>query len=70
MVLKTEGKERDTSRTCKYCIDVKGWKGIGHTESECFTTKREAGKEVKEVEEEDDDDEGNVLCVNIAKVVM
>ena len=32
----------DTSKTCKYCIDVKGWRGIGHTERECRTKKRES----------------------------
>ena len=29
----------DTSKTCKYCIDVKGWRGIGHTEREYRTKK-------------------------------
>ena len=33
----------DTSKTCRYCINVKGWKGIGHIESECRTKKRERG---------------------------
>ena len=49
IVLRTEpGKDRfgrpiDTSKTCGYCIKVKKWKGIGHTESECNTKKRERG---------------------------
>ena len=49
IVLRTEpGKDRfsqaiDTSMTCGYCIKVKKWKGIGHTESECNTKKRERG---------------------------
>lgn len=30
----------DTSKTCGYCIKVKGWRGIGHIESECRTNKR------------------------------
>jgi len=50
VVLKTEGKKKDTSKTCRYCMDVKGWKGRGHIEAECFTKKREAGKKVKNVE--------------------
>jgi len=33
VVLKTD--KIDTSKKCKYCIDVKDWKGIGHTETEC-----------------------------------
>ena len=31
----------DTTKTCRYCIDVKGWRGIGHTERDCRTKKRE-----------------------------
>ena len=51
IVLRTEpGKDRfgrpiDTSKTCGYCIKVKKWKGIGHTESECNTKKRERGQQ-------------------------
>jgi len=42
VVLKTDRKKKvDTNKTCQYCIGVKGWKGIGHTESKCFTKKRE-----------------------------
>ena len=37
------GKPLDTSKTCGYCIKVKKWKGIGHTEAECNTKKRERG---------------------------
>ena len=50
IVLITEpGKDRfgrpiDTSKTCGYCIKVKKWKGIGHTEAECNTKKREKGQ--------------------------
>jgi len=58
-------KKVDTSKTCKYCIDVKGWKGIGHTESEYFTKKREA----KKVEAESEDEGGaSVLCTSIGKI--
>ena len=46
LVLRTETGTRgsiDTSKICKYCIDVKGWRGIGHTERDCRTKKRERG---------------------------
>jgi len=49
MILQTEKRKVDTSKTCKDCIDVKAWKGIGHTETEYYTKKREAGKKVKKV---------------------
>jgi len=64
VVLKAEGKRKiDTSKTCMYCIDtIKGWKGIGHTKSECFNKKSEAGKKVKKVEADDDDDEYCAMC--------
>jgi hypothetical protein len=39
IVLKRD-KKKDTSKQCDYCKE-KGWRGIGHTESECFTKKRE-----------------------------
>ena len=29
------------SKTCGYCQKVKQWRGIGHTEAECKTKKRE-----------------------------
>ena len=51
IVLRTEpGKDRfgrpiDASKTCGYCIKVQKWKGIGHTESECNTKKREKGQQ-------------------------
>ena len=38
VVLKNQGP---TEKSCGYCIKVKGWRGIGHTESECRTKKRE-----------------------------
>ena len=41
IVLRTGGPTIDTSKTCGYCTKVKGWRGIGHTESECRTKKRE-----------------------------
>ena len=56
----------DTSKKCKYCIDVKGWKGIGHTEAECRTKKREA-KKAKKLEAKKDKDAGNILCIKVGK---
>jgi hypothetical protein len=49
IVLKTEAQKdrNDNSKRCNYCIDTKGWKGIGHTESECSTKKQEEKKAVK-----------------------
>jgi transposase InsO family protein len=32
---------RDNGKHCDYCIKVKKWKGIGHTEDDCRTKKRE-----------------------------
>ena len=45
----------DTSKNCRYCKDVKGWRGIGHTERECRTKKRESsnqgsGSEIKKID--------------------
>ena len=37
-----------TEKTCGYCIKVKGWRGIGHTESECRTKKRERNNQGSE----------------------
>jgi len=59
----------DTSKTCKYCIDIKGWKGIRHTECKCFTKKREAGKKSKKVEaQSEEEDNGNILCIKAGKI--
>jgi len=66
VVLKTEKKQLDPSKTCRYCIDVKGWRGVGHTEAECYTKKREAAKRTKKVEGEEEDN-GNVLCIKVGK---
>lgn len=45
IILKVEkdcfGRTIDTSKSCQYCKN-KGWRGIGHTEGECRTKKREA----------------------------
>ena len=54
------GNLLDTSKTCGYCQKVKKWRGIGHTEAECKTKKREKegqaqGGQVKAAYEETDD---------------
>jgi hypothetical protein len=38
IVLKTDTRGKD-NRTYRYCKEEKGWRGIGHTEDECFTKK-------------------------------
>ena len=53
IVLRTEGSQRpaghiDTTKTCNYCKNVKGWRGIGHTERECRTKKRESNNQGSE----------------------
>jgi hypothetical protein len=53
-ILKVD-KKKDTSKQCDYCKE-KGWRGIGHTESECFTKKREQ-KVVKKTKTSDDTEE-------------
>jgi len=64
VILKTD--KVDTSKKCKYCIDVKGWKGIGHTEAEYRTKKRE-GKKAKKLEAKDNEDVRNVLYIKVGK---
>jgi hypothetical protein len=60
-VLKTESQKdrNDNGKRCTYCIDTKGWKGIGHTESECFTNKQEEKKAVKKGKTENDTSNGD-----------
>jgi hypothetical protein len=41
IVLQTE--EEKSKNKCEYCR-VKGWKGLGHTESKCFTKESEQRK--------------------------
>lgn len=36
-----QGRPLDPSKKCDYCINIKNWKGIGHTEAECRTKSRE-----------------------------
>jgi len=59
VVLKADRKPvKDNGKRCSYCIG-KGWKGLNHEESECYTKKREekskSRKEKKEDESEEDD---------------
>lgn len=61
MVLKTEAGNRESNKTCGHCIEVKGWRGIVHTQSKCQTKKRERSTtEVKKIDnkpyKESDDD--------------
>ena len=60
IVPRTGGPNIDTSKTCGYCIKVKGWQGIGHIEKDCRTKKREqSNPEVKRIDNrpyEDDSD--------------
>jgi len=44
-------EKKDNGKRCQYCIN-KGWKGLNHTESECFTKKREKAK-VKQTKAEE-----------------
>jgi hypothetical protein len=55
-ILKTERSERDKTKQCNYCKG-KGWRGIGHTDEECFTKKREMAneKEIKKANNSDDE---------------
>jgi transposase InsO family protein len=58
IVLRTE--EEKSKKKCEYCR-AKGWKGLGHAESECFTKKREQRKvqKSKTVADSDSDEEDN-----------
>jgi len=75
VVLKTEGKALDKSKQCKYCQDIKGWKGIGHTKDECRTYKKEKKDKAKakqakaeEVDSESDEEGVTVCMVRVGKV--
>jgi hypothetical protein len=46
-VLKTDTRRKD-NKACRYCKEETGWRGIGHTEDECFTKKRDLEKDKKE----------------------
>jgi hypothetical protein len=66
IILKAD-KKKDSSKQCDYCKE-KGWKGIGHTESEYFTKKREQ-KVVKKTKTFDDtDDEEDEVYVGTVRI--
>jgi transposase InsO family protein len=59
----TKRDNKNSGKTCKYC-QSKGWRGIGHTEEECFSKKKAQQKRViaePESETESSDDEGGIL---------
>jgi hypothetical protein len=58
VVLKTDTQKRDNNKSCRYCKEEKGWRGIGHEEDECFTKKRdlEKKKDAKQTDTENKDD--------------
>ena len=71
MVLKGKELKSDNGKRCYYCIG-KEWKGLNHTESECFTKKREKKKPKKtkvEEEENSDAEEPTIKMIRIGKTV-
>jgi len=69
VVLKGKEAKPDNGKCCDYCIG-KGWKGLNHTESECFTKKREKKKAKKaraEEEENSDTEEPTIKMIRIEK---
>lgn len=66
VVLKTDKKlAKDNGKRCDFCI-AKGWKGLNHVESECYTKKREEkkkeGKTKKAKGEDSDNEDGVSIC--------
>ena len=67
VVLKTKQGEKGkyNGKRCDYCIS-KGWKGINHVETECYTKKREDGKNKgktgKTQEKEGSEDDRVSIC--------
>jgi hypothetical protein len=55
-ILKTERNKQDKPKLCNY-FKSKGWRGIWHTDEECFTKKREMAseKEIKIANNSDDE---------------
>jgi len=69
VVLKGKEVKPDNGKRCDYCIG-KGWKGLNHTESECFTKKREKKKAKKakaDEEENSDTEEPTIKIIRIGK---
>ena len=72
VVLKVDTKvKKDNGKRCEYCIG-KGWKGLNHTESKCYTKKREKAKaKAAKAEEEESDSEGvTIKAVKIGKTTV
>lgn len=73
VVLKTDKKiTKENGKRCDYCIG-KGWKGLNHLESECYTKKRQEGKKEGKTskvktEKKESDDEGASICHIIIKL--
>jgi len=73
VVLRIEGKKKDLSKTCKYCIDDKGWKGIGYTKERTYKKEKKGkakAKKAKAEEENSESDEEEVTehMVRVGKV--
>jgi len=63
VILKVE--KIDNGKRCQYCIG-RGWKGLNHTEEECYTKKREkAKKKAKKAKKVDTSDESDSEGVTI-----
>ena len=61
-------KKEDNGKRCEYCI-AKGWKGLNHTESECFTKKREKAKAKKaKAEEENEESDSEGVTIKIIRI--
>lgn len=67
VILKTE-KKKDNGKRCDYCIG-KGWKGLNHVESECYTKKREEKKDAKSKKTKEAD-EGSEDGVSICHITI
>lgn len=70
VVLKAE-KKKDNGKRRQYCIG-KGWKGLNHEESECYTKKREDKKKgktnkTKAEKAESDGEEGSICHITIKR---
>jgi len=67
-----KAKKEDNGKRCNYCIG-KGWKGLNHTESECYTKKykKAKAKAAKAQNPEDFNDKGVIIkAVKIGKTTI
>jgi len=64
-VLKTE--TRDNGKRCDYCI-AKGWKGLNHTEKECYTKKREKAKAKKAKAEQEEGSDNERVIIKMIRI--